>query len=109
MSIEDASVIDIVSLDKNGNVQLTISDHLEWDIDNKHLLLLQEKLNAYLSSIEGGDLYDKYPEAKGRKIILCVTTKFWPNEDGHKFLSRAKTVLEEAGYDFQHRYLVDKK
>ena len=70
MSIEDPNVIDFVSLDQNGNVFLTISDHLEWDADNEHLLLLQEKINSYLSSIESGDIYKKYPKAKGLKIII---------------------------------------
>jgi len=109
MSIEDSNVIDFVSLDQTGNATLTISDHLEWDADNKHLLLLQEKLNSYLSSIESGDLYDKYPNAKGRKIIISLTTKYLPNEEGHIFMRKVKTMLETAGYDFRYQNLVDQK
>lgn len=44
MSIENLNVIDVVSIDKNENVVLTISDHLEWDEENNHLLLLQDKI-----------------------------------------------------------------
>ena len=44
MSVEILNVIDFVSSDKNGNVVLTISDHLEWDEENNHLLLLQDKI-----------------------------------------------------------------
>lgn len=31
MSVDNKNVIDIVSIDKEGNANLTISDHLEWD------------------------------------------------------------------------------
>ena len=106
MSIENSNVIDFISLDPAGNAVLTISDHLEWNADNEHLLLLQEKLNAYLSSIEGGDLYKKYPKAKGRKIIISLANKYSPDEEGQIFLSKVKTLLESAGYAF-HQKLVD--
>jgi hypothetical protein len=102
MSIEDPNIIDFVSLDPIGNVFLTISDHLEWDADNEHLLLLQEKINSYLGAIESGDLYNKYPKAKGRKLIINLTTKYSPNEEGYIFLKKVKTMLETAGYDFKY-------
>ena len=107
MSIENSNVIDFVSLDQTGNAILTISDHLEWG--NEHLLLLQEKLNTYLSSIESGDLCNNYPNVKGRKIIINLTTKYLPNEEGYIFLEKVKTMLEAAGYDFRHQNLVDQK
>jgi hypothetical protein len=109
MSLEDSNVIDFVSLDPTGNVFLTISDHLAWDVDNEHLLLLQEKINAYLSSIESGDLYDKYPKAKGRKIIINLSTKYLPNEEGYIFLKKVKTMLEAAGYEFQYQNITGQK
>jgi hypothetical protein len=102
MSIEDPNIIDFISLDPTGNVFLTISDHLEWDADNEHLLLLQEKINSYLGAIESGDLYNKYPKAKGRKLIINLATKHSPNEEGHIFLKKVKTMLETAGYDFKY-------
>ena len=61
MSVENKGIIDIASIDENGNVVLTISDHLEWDTENEHLLILQDKINSYLGVIESGALYAKYP------------------------------------------------
>jgi hypothetical protein len=46
MSVEDKTVIDIITTDKQGMLVLTISDHLEWDDENGHLLLLQDKINS---------------------------------------------------------------
>ncbi|OGL65770.1 hypothetical protein A2753_02785 [Candidatus Uhrbacteria bacterium RIFCSPHIGHO2_01_FULL_47_11] len=39
MSIEQTSVVDFVSINKEGEVMLTISDHLEWDEKNEHVVL----------------------------------------------------------------------
>src|SRR4051812_29955386 len=103
MSIENANIIDFVSLDPVGSVFLTISDHLAWEDDNEHLFLLQEKINSYLGAIESGDLYDKYPKAKGRKIIINLSTKYSPNEEGYEFLKRVKTMLEGVGYEFRYQ------
>lgn len=105
MSIENASVIDVVSIDKNGNAVLTIADHLEWDDENTHLLKLQDKINAYLDSIDNQSLYDSYPDAKGRKIIINLVAKYWPNKDAGIFLQRTADVLESAGYSFEFKYL----
>lgn len=103
MSVENANVVDVVSIDKSGNVVLTVSDHLEWDDNNEHLLILQNKLNAYLGAIENGTLHESYPNAVGRKIVLNVRCKYFPNDDGKEFLSRTKCDLEKAGYGFTYK------
>lgn len=46
MAVDDKNVIDIVSMNPEGKAVLTISDHLEWDTENNHLLILQDKINS---------------------------------------------------------------
>src|SRR4051812_41554783 len=101
MSVENKNIIDLISIDPNGNVVLSISDHLEWDIENEHLLILQDKINYYLAAIEGDVLYEKYPDAIGRNIIIRVAFLYNPNEQGEIFLARIKDALLAAGYGFQ--------
>jgi hypothetical protein len=103
MSIEQKDVIDFVSIHPSGNAVLTISDHLPWDEENEHLILLQDKINAYLGAIEGGELYEAYPKAKGRKIVIRIVALDPPNRDGFLFLERAKEILTSAGYGFEFR------
>ena len=103
MSIEQKEVIDIVSIDAKGNAVLTISDHLPWDEENEHLLLLQDKINSYLGAIEDGQLYDVYPNAKNRNIIIRVVALDSPTKDGFLFLEKVKGVLGSAGYGFEFR------
>ena len=100
MPVDDLTVIDFVSLDLNGNTILTISDHLEWDENNEHLFILQSKINVYLDAIENGSLYEAYPDAKNRNIIIQVAAKYEPNEIAEVFLERTEETLKTGGYDF---------
>ena len=62
MTIDQTGVVDFIGIDTAGNVRLTISDHLEWDVNTKeHLFQLQEKLNCYLAFVESGEILETYP------------------------------------------------
>ena len=106
MSIENLNVVDVVSIDKEGNVVLTVSDDLKWDNENIHLLKLQNKVNAYLDAIDNESLYESYPEARGHKIIINVSSKYFPNADGEIFLQKTKQILKTAGYRFTFSNLI---
>lgn len=58
MTIEQDDVIDLTGLNHaKGEVELIICDHLPWDVgEGEHLLLLRNKLNAYLYAIESGQV-----------------------------------------------------
>jgi hypothetical protein len=67
MPVDDFESIDIVYINvTTANAVLVISDHLEWDKNNHHILILTAKINAYLSGIQNGALYRGYPDAKNR-------------------------------------------
>lgn len=104
MSVENKNAIDFIS-EKDNNVVLTISDHLEWDEDNEHIFLLQEKINAYLGAIESGQLNEKYPASVGKKVTISVALKYEPNENGVLFFSNVNDTLLSAGYDFDFHLL----
>lgn len=103
MSIEESGVIDIISSEKDGSaVTLTATDHLEWG-DGEHLMKVQEKLNSYLAFVESGEVFDAYPNAKGKEIRFEVVCKYNPDEEGAKFLSMCQQIIGEAGYCFSYR------
>lgn len=99
MPVDDIRSIDYCAIDNNGNAVLVISDHLEWDKKNKHILILQNKINAYLEGIENGALYSNYPAAKGKKIVIKIMAKYNPDANGTIFLQHVKKRLEAAGYE----------
>ncbi len=103
MTVEQTNVVDIVSLNKPTEaVVLAISDHLDWSNTIEHQIILQAKFNAYLAFVESGEILDRYPMAKGRRIVFKVVFKFDPDLEGRKFMIRAREVIQSAGFDLQY-------
>lgn len=104
MSVDQIRVVDAISIENaTGNVVLTVSDHLEWDIDtNEHLLVLQEKLNTYLAFVESGEILESYPDAEGRDVVISIACKFPPNELARNFFDRAIAVVDGAGMKLRY-------
>jgi CRP-like cAMP-binding protein len=105
MSVDQTNTIDFVSIDKaSGDLRLTISDHLPWDEnEGNHLLLLQEKLNAYLRFIESGEILSEFPQSRGRRIVITIVGKFPLSPQAEKFLGLARGAIEDAGFSLQFR------
>ena len=103
MWVDQAGVVDFVSREPNGDCVLVISDHLPWGRGGTHLLLLQEKLNRYLAYTEAGELYERFPEAKGFPVIMRIYFMHAPDEMGVKFLDLARNAVEGAGFGFEYK------
>lgn len=101
MSVEQTKVVDFLSINPKNEVVLTISDHLDWTDEGKHLNLLQDKLNSYLSFIESGEIHESYPDSKGRKPVISIKALHPPSSLGLRFLAKAKETIEQAGIGFQ--------
>jgi hypothetical protein len=71
VSIDQTDVVDLATIDKaSGDLWLTIVDHLPWDEnEGDHLILLQNKLNAYLRFKESGEIFEK---VRGSKVNLLA-------------------------------------
>ncbi len=102
MSVKNSKVIDAISINPQGVVVLTISDHLEWNDDNEHLIILQDKINVYLEVIESGEIYDIYPDAQDRIFQIEVAFKYSLNDIAIDFLSKVKDILLQLGYNFKY-------
>ncbi len=102
MSIEQTDKIDFLSIErKTSCVKLTISDHLDWNQENRHLFLLQEKINRYLSFIESGELVEVYPDAKGKNIVIYIAVKYYPSKNCLLFIEKIKPIIENAGFNLE--------
>lgn len=106
MTVEQTNLVDFVSVISSRNeVVLTISDHLEWDDKNEHILLLQEKLNSYLAFIESGELLSSYPSAKGKSVVVDVVCRHPLNVAASEFFDRGVSIFERAGFRLTHQVL----
>ncbi|CAG9207274.1 conserved hypothetical protein [Paraburkholderia tropica] len=105
MSILDANVVDIIGVDPGKKIaRLIITDHLEWSPPvGEHLYLLQEKINSYLRFLEGGELEENNPNAKGCKVEIEISMKYEPSAEALHFVERAREIVQSAGFDLVYR------
>lgn len=98
MSIEQVDVVDFISISESHNeVVLTISDHLSWDEEYEHLLLLQEKINHYLSFIESGELLAVYPKSSGRHPVINIVGIIPLSPEARNFFEGVRSILTSNG------------
>jgi len=63
MSVTDLDKVDAIGLTEEGKrLYMRITDHLGWDEELIHLEILQDKINAYVAYLEGGEWKSRYPE-----------------------------------------------
>lgn len=106
MTIEEKDWIDFTCIDKaEGTLLLAISDHLEWDEQNKHLRQLQTKMNNYLRFIESGEIYKQIPKAQGRKIKILVYLKYMPPPLVEQFFEAARGICQKIDVDVEYEMI----
>lgn len=105
MSVAETGVIDmwgIPAWDKS-KIELVITDHLGWEPEEEmeHLLLLQEKVNSYISFIESGEINTAIPSAVGKAPIIRVIGKYALSKQAEAFVERVTEVLSDADIEFE--------
>ena len=106
MTIEQTEKVDLISVDpRTDEVVMTISDHLDWTEKGTHLLLLQEKINSYLAFIESGEIFDAYPKAKGRSVVIDIVFQHEVDPEGRNFIEMATEIVANAGFRLTARTL----
>jgi hypothetical protein len=99
VGVENTKQVDIIGISKEtGICTLTIVDSLEWCDENEHLLLLQEKINRYLSFIESGEIYTTYITSKGKDFEIIIRFKNSVPERWKSFLEQASQIVSDAGF-----------
>lgn len=96
MSLDNLEVVDAVGIElESSAVVLTIVDSWDWQDQRNHLTALQAKLNTYFGFVESGQVYDSYPDAKGKVLRIDVVSKFAPPDIAVKFLEKAGHVAAQ--------------
>lgn len=104
LALENSNSIDAIGIDREKNwVTLALIDSHDWIDEEQHLLLLQEKLNTYLSFIESGEVYSAYKEAEGRDIEISIHFKNDISQSCKFFLNSVEEIVRNAGFIFNYR------
>jgi hypothetical protein len=94
MAIDNPLIVDVVSVDNiKSSVILDIADQLDWNQEKEHLLMLENKINAYLEFIQSGQLVDIYPDAKGKSPIIHVACYHEPTKSAVAFFNEVDKIL----------------
>ena len=98
MSVTEKGKVDGIATTKDGNgIVLLISDHLEWKDEYKHLVTLQDKINAYISFMESGQYKKVYKGKKFKYGIIEIHFLYEPTEKAEKFLNTVQEQVRESG------------
>lgn len=96
-------IVDLVALDeKNEIVHLIIMDEDTWDDPRQHIDALQEKVLTYVTFVENGTFYRKYPKAQVMGFMIKAVFLNKPNSEGEKFIEEIADVLLDTGYRFEY-------
>ncbi len=106
MSIEDSSVVDGMGTEvATGTTVLTISDHLDWTDEKRHLQAIQEKLNAYLDFVDSGQLFERRPEARETSIRIDIIAQHAAPETVGWFFERAEQAAASNNVGLVYKQL----
>lgn len=76
MSVIEKNKIDGIGKSKdNKKIVMMISDHMNWDNEYEHLIILQDKINAYIHFIENGQVAQMYPNFNEYVIMIYFKIK----------------------------------
>ena len=96
MSILEIKKVDAMGISKDGKgLILMLADHLDWQNEQEHLILLQDKINAYLGFIESNQYLDNFPDIVFDYYVIDVRFKFKVTENCLKFFEVINIQLKE--------------
>lgn len=96
MSVIETDKIDGMGKGKeNGELILLITDHLDWENEQDHLVILQNKINSYLGFIESKQYVDIYPNDVFEYCVIEIHFQNSITENCLKFLDVVANQVEQ--------------
>ncbi|WP_200875229.1 DUF6572 domain-containing protein [Bacillus gaemokensis] len=104
MIVHPQNQIDLFSIHyaENGTVYFSLFDTLDWKEEEKHVLILQEKINDCIVSVE-----QKCKIVTRKKFVIRIFAQYECNEFGTDFYELLKDVLHDMGHEFEFYLISD--
>lgn len=88
MSVTETNKVDSIGISADKKtLALLLTDHLNWENEHEHLLLLQEKINAYITFVESKQYTSIYPDYTFEQFVIELRFKEEPTEACISFLN----------------------
>lgn len=84
-----------------------ITDHLDWKEEYKHLTILQDKINAYVSFLEERQHVEIYPSESIKYGIIEIHFLYDLSCNAEKYIHAVNNQLNELGIEI--RYYISKE
>jgi hypothetical protein len=109
VTVEEADRIDSVTLSADGgSYRLLMTEVRPFEDSDEQFTQLMEKVNAYVEFIQTGQLYDRFPEARGKALDVRLICRNEPVGERFVKLLRAATALfARHGVDFAVEVIPD--
>lgn len=108
MSVLDIDKVDGIALNNEEAVVLLLTDHLDWENEYEHLTVLQEKINAYIAFLEGGQYKEIYPNNIIKKGIIEIHFQYELTQNAINFLQTVQDQVVQLGITIQCYITEDK-
>jgi len=96
MSVIELDKVDGMGKSKESNELLfLITDHLDWENEHEHLVILQNKINSYLEFIESKQYVDVYPQDVLDGYVIEIHFQNGMSENCFKFIEVVANQVEE--------------
>ena len=104
MTISDKGKVDLIAVRPGSDeVLLMITDHLQWDDVDDHMLLVQDKVNDYLEFVESGQLRRvETPTIPDNPVVrIVLKTKHFPPDAANAVFDRLRSALRSRDIGFE--------
>lgn len=97
MSIIETQVVDgIATTDDGKELIMLIADHLNWENEMEHLLLLQDKINAYIEFWEDKQYLTIYPDKSISEAVIEIHFLHGTTKNCMSFIETVNKQLSTA-------------
>lgn len=105
MAIDNIEIVDCIGIDSERNaVCLLLTDHLMWEDNGNntlgeydHLILLQEKINAYINYLESKQYEEQYPNLEFNIAVIEIHFKYDITDNCENFLQSVQNQIGQYG------------
>ena len=102
MSVVDNKTVDGAGLTDDKGIILLITDHVDWSDEYQHLVMLQEKINAYITFLEEKQYEEIYKEAEIAYGVIEIHFLHNLTDNAKKFLQAVQNQVTELGIKIQY-------
>lgn len=107
-TIEQSDIIDHLTVDVSGSIDLVVVDPLDWSDTHAHIFALQRKLDRYLDFVESGEVFERlrklgHEVAHVTPIKITIVARYPLPDEPRAFFEYARDTVAKSGVQLHHQ------